>query len=46
MPTETPDAGRLSREHGGKSFDRNMLGFDEPKGATAFLAQGRERLDS
>ena len=33
-------------EHGGKSFDRNVLGFDEPEGAAAFLAKGKEWLDS
>lgn len=33
-------------EHGGKSFDRNVLGFDRPEGAAAFLAKGREWLES
>lgn len=29
-------------EHGGKSFDRSVLGFDRPQGAAAFLEEGKK----
>lgn len=33
-------------DHGGKSFDRSVLGFDKPEGAAAFLKEGKEWLNS
>lgn len=33
-------------EHGGKSFDKNVLGFDRPDGAATFIEKGKEWLDS